>query len=54
MERKFNLSGWVLFVVCAVFFIISAIKAGDMWYLTGGIIFLVGCVVFIIPLVRRK
>ncbi len=54
MEQKFNLSGWILFVGCAGFFIISAIKASDIWYLIGSIIFLGGCVVFIIPLIRRR
>jgi hypothetical protein len=54
MEKKYNLAGWIFFVVCAGFFIISAIKASDIWYLTGSIIFLAGCVVFIIPLIRRR
>ncbi len=53
MERKLNLIGWVMFVVCAGFFIFSAIKAADMWYLTGSLIFLVGCILFIIPLVKK-
>ncbi len=50
-ERKFHLSGWILFIVCAGFFIASAIKADDILGLAGSIIFLVGCVLFIIPLV---
>ncbi|MFC2020273.1 cytochrome oxidase subunit III [Chloroflexota bacterium] len=54
MEHKFNLAGWILFVVCAGFFIISAIKAGDIWYLIGSVIFLSGCILFIIPLVIRS
>jgi hypothetical protein len=52
-ERKFQLSGWILFLVCAGFFIASAIKADDILVLVGSIIFLGGCVVFIIPMVIK-
>ena len=51
MEQKFNLAGWILFVVCAGFFIVSAIRAGDIWYLIGSVVFLGGCILFVIPLV---
>jgi len=50
-EKQYNLWGWLLFLVCAVFFIASAIVSGDILYLIGSIIFLVACIVFIIPLV---
>ncbi len=53
-EKKLHLWGWILFIVCAGFFIASSIKANDMFGLAGSIIFLVGCVVFIIPLTMRS
>ena len=53
LERKCHLWGWVLFVVCAGFFIASSIKEGSILTLVGSLIFLAACVVFIIPLVRR-
>jgi hypothetical protein len=52
-ERKFQLSGWILFIVCAGFFIASAIKTDDILVLVGSIIFLSGCVIFIIPMVIK-
>ena len=52
-ERKFHFWGWILFLVCAFFFIASSIEGGSVLGLTGSIIFLVGCVVFIIPLVIK-
>ena len=52
-EKNFQLSGWILFLVCAGFFIASAIKTGDILVLAGSIIFLGGCVVFIIPMVIK-
>ena len=54
MERKFHLWGWILFIVCAGFFIASNIKANDIIALAGSIVFLVGCIVFIIPLTMGK
>jgi hypothetical protein len=51
---KFHLAGWILFVVCAGFFIASSIRVDDLLGLAGSIIFLVGCVAFIIPLVVRR
>ncbi|MEE8419280.1 MAG: hypothetical protein V3S02_04115 [Dehalococcoidales bacterium] len=53
MEHKFSLAGWILFVVCAGFFIVSAVQAKDILYLTGSLIFLGGCILFIIPLVMK-
>ena len=52
-ERKFHLWGWILFLVCAGFFIASSVKSDNTLGLTGGIIFLAACVVFIIPLVIK-
>ena len=53
-QRQFQLAGWVLFIVCAGFFIASAIQNHDALYLIGSIVFLVACIVFIIPLVTGK
>ena len=53
-ERKFHLWGWILFVVCAGFFIASAAEANNILGLAGSIIFLVACLVFIVPLLIRR
>jgi len=52
-ERKFHLWGWILFLVCAGFFIASNIESGSILGLVGSVIFLLACVVFIIPLVTK-
>ena len=54
MDNRFALAGWILFVVCAGFFIVSAARSGDAWYLTGSLIFLAACIIFIIPLITGK
>jgi cell division protein FtsW (lipid II flippase) len=44
--------GWVLFVVCALFFMAAAWKNRDLLTFLGSVIFLVACLVFLVPLVR--
>jgi hypothetical protein len=53
-ERTYHLVGWVLFLVCAAFFIASAVRSGDLLYLIGSIIFFVACISFVIPLVSNR
>jgi hypothetical protein len=52
-ERKLHLWGWILFVICAGFFIASAVDSGSLLGLIGSIVFLLACLVFIAPLVMR-
>jgi len=51
-----NLTGWVLFFICALLFMYNSILAHDLIYFLGCCAFLIACVVFTIPLVvnRRK
>ena len=51
-ERRAHLAGWVLFIVCALFFMAAALKNHDMLTLIGSLIFLIACVVFLVPLMR--
>lgn len=51
-EIKYQLAGWVLFVICSLFFIASSLKNNDVLTFIGGTIFLIACIVFIIPLLR--
>jgi len=53
-ERKFHLAGWIVFLVCAGFFIASSIEAHNTLSLVASIVFLVACVVFLIPLVTNR
>jgi len=48
----FQLSGWVLFLFCAVLFIISSWQHGDMIMFLGSVIFFLACIPFIILLVK--
>jgi Ca2+/Na+ antiporter len=58
MSDKFRQSnrraiyGWVLFVVCALFFMAASLKNRDLLTFLGSVIFLVACLVFLVPLIR--
>jgi len=52
LERRAHLAGWVLFIVCALFFLAAALKNRDILTLIGSLVFLIACVVFLVPLVR--
>ena len=53
-ELKFQLWGWILFIICAVLFIASSIRNHDPLSLAASFAFLLACVVFITPLVTKK
>lgn len=44
---RYELCGWLLFVISALFFIASSIRNGDMIGLLGGVFFLLACVAFL-------
>jgi predicted membrane channel-forming protein YqfA (hemolysin III family) len=49
---KYQLFGWILFIVCAIFFIASSLKNGDTLTFIGSVLFLIACIVFLIPLFK--
>jgi hypothetical protein len=51
-ERSLHLGGWVLFIVSALFFIASGLRAGDTVVVLGGAFFLAGCLAFLVPMLR--
>lgn len=53
-ETKYYLSGWILFIICAIFFIASSLKNHDTLTFIGSVIFLIACIVFLIPLVMSN
>ena len=49
-QHRLHLWGWILFILSAIFFMASSIRAGDPLSLAGGALFLVACFVFLAPL----
>lgn len=52
-SRKFELWGWLLFVVSALFFTLASLRTGDVIGLLGGIFFLLACLVFLVAFRER-
>jgi len=46
-DKRFEIWGWVLFTVSALFFIASSLRNGDKVGLLGGIFFLLACAAFL-------
>ena len=53
-ESKINLAGWILFVISALGFIVSSLRAGDIVAFFGGVFFLLGCAAFLVPYAARR
>lgn len=53
-DMRFQLWGWLLFVVSAGFFVVSGARSGDPAALWGSLLFLAGCIVFLIPLLGTR
>ncbi len=52
-EHRINLAGWLLFIVSALFFIGTSLRAEDTLGLLGALFFLVACFVFLLPYALR-
>ena len=53
-DARFVEIGWWLFVICALFFIWGALRAGDMIGFLGSLTFLAANIAFMIPIYRKK
>ena len=54
VKVRSQLAGWLLFIVCALFFIASSVHNRDILTFIGSVIFLVACMVFIVPVLRES
>jgi hypothetical protein len=48
-DKGYDLWGWILFTLSALFFIVSSLRNGDIVGLLGGVFFLLACVAFLAP-----
>ena len=53
-EAVFHIAGWVLFILCAVLFLFTALRDGDGVLALASLIFLAACILFLIPLMRPR
>jgi hypothetical protein len=52
-NRRHAIWGWILFVVCALFFMAAGWRNRDLLTFVGSVVFLVACLFFLLPLVRE-
>jgi len=48
-DKRYDLWGWILFTLSALFFIVSSLRNGDIVGLLGGVFFLLACVACLAP-----
>lgn len=48
---RYQLYGWILFITCALLFIVESIIKREPLLLAGSILFLLACFFFLIPLI---
>jgi hypothetical protein len=53
-DHRAQVAGWILFVVCALFFVAAGWRDRDPLVTVGGVLFLLGCFFFLIPLLRSR
>ncbi len=51
-KDRYALAGWLLFILCAVFYIASSLKNHDPLAIIGSVLFLIACLVFMVPIIR--
>lgn len=52
-DQTYVLTGWWLFVTCAILFFASAARSGDGLAMAGSAVFLAANIAFMIPIYRR-
>ena len=51
-KDRYAVAGWLLFILCAVFYLASSLKNHDPLAIIGSALFLIACLVFLIPIVK--
>ncbi len=51
-KDRYALAGWLLFILCAVFYLASSLKNHDLLAVIGSGLFLIACLVFLVPIVK--
>ena len=46
-DKRYEIWGWILFTISALFFIVSSLRNRDIVGLLGGVFFLLACAVFL-------
>jgi hypothetical protein len=53
-DEKYQLVGWIMFILCALFYTAASAESGDIVANIGSVTFLVACFVFLVPLLWKE
>ncbi len=54
MKRSIELIGWLLFLLCAVLFLISGLHNNDVWTIIASVLFGIGVILFLVGFKPKK
>ena len=54
MKRPIELIGWLLFLLCAVLFLISGLRNNDVWTIIASVLFGIGVILFLVGFKHKK
>ena len=54
MKRPVELIGWLLFLLCAVLFLISGLRNNDVWTIIASVLFGIGVILFLVGFKPKK
>tara|TARA_Y100000590_G_C15532466_1_gene943729 strand:- start:562 stop:735 length:174 start_codon:yes stop_codon:yes gene_type:complete len=54
MKRSIELIGWLLFLLCAVLFLISGLRNNDVWTIIASVLFGIGVILFLVGFKPKK
>jgi hypothetical protein len=49
---RLQLYGWILFIVCALLFVIESAIKRDLIFMIASLLFLLGCFFFVVPVIQ--
>ena len=54
MDSRLEFIAWLLFLVCALLFLISGLRNNDLWTIIASILFGIGVVLFLVEFKHKK
>ena len=53
-QEKYDLVGWILFIMSSLFYLVAAIEWESLTSILGSLFFLVACFAFVIPMLWKE
>jgi len=53
MNPRLHLTGWLLFLLCGIIYLIASIRDGDLLMIAGTLCFIMAVAIFLLPVIKR-